>query len=408
MTFEKKYLKYKKKYLDLCKTAQKLSIGGGVNNNDDCPVCVEPMNAKVGDINFRELDCGHVIHYQCLFDLIDRSSCGHKTLNECPVCREPPRYIYSVSQDMSSLPDERRRRILAQIHSRDATRIDVNELDAYYLLDEYRRLRQPYLDGLSPQERRVNAKSYWERCVFINELGFIPDLESLSDIYNDFNNSMRLRVLALYRLEDYSRMDLSNNPDYSRDEFEERLEALKDLLFDNDTAVEERHSGPDPRIITPAQYQQLFNEQRARLVDFGIQLVHHFQPQVVYPDSDEDEDDPFRLLPDLVDRDDEWAQAILQREESDNPDELVPAIPQRQDSQPAIPQRQDSVNLDELEQAIQQSLIQRQESVNPDEWEQAMQQSLMHRQNSVDDDELERVMQLSLIDQQKYLFNKKK
>ena len=47
-----------------------------------CPICLENMTCSV----VIELDCAHIIHKDCLIQLIESR---HR---KCPMCREPIRY----------------------------------------------------------------------------------------------------------------------------------------------------------------------------------------------------------------------------------------------------------------------------------------------------------------------------
>jgi hypothetical protein len=92
MSYQKKYLKYKSKYLNLVYHDQ---IGCGRNNNMSCPICTEPFPnppAGVDQLTFMHLNtdefrettcCNTVFHALCINEWIYRN-------NTCPNCRHEP------------------------------------------------------------------------------------------------------------------------------------------------------------------------------------------------------------------------------------------------------------------------------------------------------------------------------
>lgn len=49
-----------------------------INNNDECPICLEEFNNAIPVL---ELHCGHVFHIKCIDDWYQRSDL-------CPLCAQ--------------------------------------------------------------------------------------------------------------------------------------------------------------------------------------------------------------------------------------------------------------------------------------------------------------------------------
>jgi hypothetical protein len=96
MSFKEKYLKYKKKYIELKK--QGGSANGPVqdNNGNFCPICFESMinNASSHMERIHILNCGHMFHKNCILDWkcngnnqINGVAQPDINTNTCPLCR---------------------------------------------------------------------------------------------------------------------------------------------------------------------------------------------------------------------------------------------------------------------------------------------------------------------------------
>lgn len=270
-----KYLKYKKKYLDLCKQI-KISIdkvGGGLNNNDICAMQCElniridesgneevvSMNAQPNSPDFLELECGHIFHFQCIFDLIDQTAINN-TIMKCPICQAEIRYIYRVTPQTSNIDNIR------EAHREQGPTIDLMNLEQFTQTDEYLERRVPFVSErelqLSPAELELRNKTIWDRDVFSNDMAFfsIMGIDDLLENISNNQNTLRSRLLAAYAVERMQIMETRGD----MNNFEQRLEELKNYLFMNDTYLATLE---DPIVIdqstldTEAEYNRRFSAQ---------------------------------------------------------------------------------------------------------------------------------------------------
>ena len=175
MDYKNKYLKYKYKYLLLKK-------GGGLNNNDECYICGEQMDADIDNDNFLELECGHVFHYQCVFNNIDIAQ-QNKTKFMCPACRAPIINIYKVTENLadSNETGDVKLEIIKGLHLSLHPKIILDaksNMVFYDNMNEYNDKRIPYKfqkeeEDNTPQMRklRINEEqSDWDENIFSKEM----------------------------------------------------------------------------------------------------------------------------------------------------------------------------------------------------------------------------------------------
>jgi hypothetical protein len=93
MDYQKKYLKYKNKYLSLKK-------GGGIDNTGLCGICFfDKPDLSV----CCELECGHVFHFFCICIIIDVNNRTSQNFY-CPDCKDKTvRNIYDVDVNNSGI-----------------------------------------------------------------------------------------------------------------------------------------------------------------------------------------------------------------------------------------------------------------------------------------------------------------
>ncbi len=86
MSYQEKYIKYKTKYIQL-----KKQLGSGVNNNDVCPICLEPLEAPLNTPLYCEtLCCHHIYHTECMNAVPYING-----IRSCPQCRAPnPTFLH--------------------------------------------------------------------------------------------------------------------------------------------------------------------------------------------------------------------------------------------------------------------------------------------------------------------------